>query len=177
VEASAEDAAAHGLSEGDLVEVATPRGSVRGRLRVSGIRPGILFLPFHYGYWDSPGGFEPSDADHARAANETTITDWDPVSKQPLFKTCAARIRLIASGDGRPAPAPTTAASAPVEAGLVPATVGGVETHATQSLGGATRYSAPPAPDVSPAATTAPTGSTASRDNEPTDDGRETDRS
>ena len=157
VEASAQDAAAYGVTEGDLVEVATPRGLVRARLRISGIRPGVLFLPFHYGYWDSPGGFEPVDADHARAANETTITDWDPVSKQPLFKTCAARLRLIAAGDGRPAPAPTTTASAPVEPDRVPATVGGAEAHAAQSHGGATSHSAP--------------------SSEPNDGGWETDRS
>ncbi len=35
-----------GAREGDLLEVSTPRGSVRARLRVSGIRDGVLFLPF-----------------------------------------------------------------------------------------------------------------------------------
>jgi anaerobic selenocysteine-containing dehydrogenase len=111
VEASPADAAALGLAEGDLVEVATPRGAVRGRLRVSGIRQGMLFVPFHYGYWDTPLGHRP--AEHGgRAANETTITDWDPVSKQPLFKTAAARLTLVERGDGRPAPAPTVTASA-----------------------------------------------------------------
>jgi anaerobic selenocysteine-containing dehydrogenase len=115
VEASPADAAALGLAEGDLVEVATPRGAVRGRLRVSGIRQGMLFVPFHYGYWDTPLGHRP--AEHGgRAANETTITDWDPVSKQPLFKTAAARLTLVERGDGRPAPAPTVTASAPAPA-------------------------------------------------------------
>jgi anaerobic selenocysteine-containing dehydrogenase len=115
VEASPADAAALGLAEGDLVEVATPRGAVRGRLRVSGIRQGMLFVPFHYGYWDTPLGHRP--AEHGgRAANETTITDWDPVSKQPLFKTAAARLTRVERGDGRPAPAPTVTASAPAPA-------------------------------------------------------------
>ena len=36
---------------------------------------GTVFVPFHYGYWDRPGD------EHHRAANETTITDWDPVSR------------------------------------------------------------------------------------------------
>ncbi|WP_431926435.1 molybdopterin oxidoreductase family protein [Amycolatopsis tucumanensis] len=88
VEMSEQDAKAHDLSEGDLAEITTPRGAVRARVRVSGIRDGVLFLPFHYGYWDAD---DPSG--RHRAANELTITDWDPVSKQPLFKTAAAAIR------------------------------------------------------------------------------------
>jgi anaerobic selenocysteine-containing dehydrogenase len=90
VEASAGDAAAHGWSEGDLLRVDTPRGTVQARLRVRGVRRGVLFLPFHYCYWDA------DEADgHTRAANELTLTDWDPVSKQPLFKTAAARAEVV----------------------------------------------------------------------------------
>jgi anaerobic selenocysteine-containing dehydrogenase len=123
VEMSASDAADRGWGEGDLLEVTTPRGRVTARLRVSGIRPGVLFLPFHYGYWDTPGGSEP-DGGPGRAANELTPTDWDPVSKQPIFKTAAAQVALVERGDGRPAPAPTTAGSRPVTDG-VPPTRGG----------------------------------------------------
>ena len=40
------------------------------------------------------------------AANELTPTDWDPASKQPIFKTAAARIARVADRDttscGRP---------------------------------------------------------------------------
>lgn len=122
VEMSVADAEVLGAGEGDLLEVSTPRGSVQARVRVSGIRDGVLFLPFHYGYWDTPDGDRP-DGD-GRAANELTITDWDPVSKQPLFKTAAAAVRIIAAGDGRPSPAPTTTGSAPA-AGSPPATRGG----------------------------------------------------
>jgi anaerobic selenocysteine-containing dehydrogenase len=114
VECSAGDARRLGLAEGDVAEVATPRGAVRARVRVSGIREGVVFLPFHYGYWDtstSTGTGEP------RAANELTITDWDPVSKQPLFKTAAARLTRVGSGQG-PAPAPTVGASRPVGDGV-----------------------------------------------------------
>jgi len=46
-----------------------------------------VFIPFHYGYWDTA-----PDAGHTRAANELTLTTWDPVSKQPLFKVAAVRI-------------------------------------------------------------------------------------
>lgn len=122
VEVSRADAEALELSEGDLAEVASPRGTVRARVRVSGTRPGVLFLPFHYGYWDVPGGADGAGAH--RAANEATITDWDPASKQPLFKTCAARIRLVERGDGSPAPAPGNTASAPVITGAGPRTGG-----------------------------------------------------
>jgi anaerobic selenocysteine-containing dehydrogenase len=53
-----------------------------------------VFVPFHYGYWDTTGA-APADGDPGRAANELTITDWDPVSKQPLFKTSAARVEKV----------------------------------------------------------------------------------
>jgi anaerobic selenocysteine-containing dehydrogenase len=110
VEMSAHDAATYGIAEGDLAEVETPRGSVSAQVRIGGIRDGVLFLPFHYGYWDTDGGHEPDGA--GRAANELTITDWDAASKQPVFKTAAARISRVRGGDG-PSPAPTNTASAP----------------------------------------------------------------
>jgi anaerobic selenocysteine-containing dehydrogenase len=112
VEASAGDAERHGWSEGDLLRVTTPRGHVTARLRVSGIRDGVLFLPFHYGYWDTAAGHEPGD--EGRAANELTLTDWDPASKQPIFKTAAASVTRVETSDGTPSPAPTTTASCPV---------------------------------------------------------------
>jgi anaerobic selenocysteine-containing dehydrogenase len=132
VEMAPSDAADRGFGEGDLLEISTPRGRVTARLRISGIRPGALFLPFHYGYWDTPGEREPADGE-GRAANELTITDWDPVSKQPLFKTAAAAVRRLAAADGVPAPAPTTTASAPV-AGSPPATTGGADAEAGELL-------------------------------------------
>ncbi|MFE9438874.1 molybdopterin oxidoreductase family protein [Streptomyces sp. NPDC006602] len=95
-ELSPTEAAHQGLSDGDLVQVSTPRGAVRARLRTTGIRDGVVFLPFHYGYWDTPAGHRPPDEGAGRAANEGTVTDWDPVSKQPLFKTAAARVTLVA---------------------------------------------------------------------------------
>jgi anaerobic selenocysteine-containing dehydrogenase len=97
VEISTVDAGEAGIEAGDLVEIATPRGRVEARARIDGIRPGVLFLPFHYGYWDQDGGHEPK-GDRGRAANELTRTEWDPVSKQPLFKTAAARIRRLEGG-------------------------------------------------------------------------------
>ncbi|WP_127126761.1 molybdopterin oxidoreductase family protein [Georgenia sp. SYP-B2076] len=130
VEVSPRDAADHDLAEGDLAEVTTPRGSVRARVRVSGVRDGVLFLPFHYGYWDTGGGHEPDGP--GRAANELTLTDWDAASKQPIFKTAAARLARVAGGTG-PAPAPTTTASAPVGTDLPP-TRGGATGRADERL-------------------------------------------
>jgi anaerobic selenocysteine-containing dehydrogenase len=128
VEMALSDATDRGFGEGDLLEVSTPRGRVEARLRISGIRPGVVFLPFHYGYWDA------DDGEH-RAANELTVTDWDPVSKQPIFKTAAAAVRRLAEGDGTPSPAPTTTASAPV-AGSPPPTTGGAAAQAGELVGG-----------------------------------------
>jgi hypothetical protein len=51
-----------------------------------------VFVPFHYGYWDTADGVGPGDGP-GRAANELTLTAWDPVSKQPLFKVAAVRVR------------------------------------------------------------------------------------
>ncbi|MBP2335520.1 anaerobic selenocysteine-containing dehydrogenase [Saccharothrix coeruleofusca] len=114
VELSAADAAALGVAEGDLVRVESPRGRVEAPARVGRGRDGVVFLPFHYGYWDTEGD------QHARAANELTPTEWDPVSKQPLFKISAVRVTRLAGATG-PAPAPTTTASAPQDSvGVVP---------------------------------------------------------
>jgi anaerobic selenocysteine-containing dehydrogenase len=118
VELAEQDARDRDIHEGDLLEVTTRRGSVTARARITGLRSGVIFVPFHYGYWDSAG-----NAGHARAANELTPTAWDPASKQPIFKSGAARIRRI-GGVRIPAPAPTTTASAPV-GNDVPATTGG----------------------------------------------------
>src|SRR5215216_3903280 len=93
-ELSPADAEHLGIEEGDIVEVASPRASIQARARISDILEGVVFVPFHYGYWDQPEG----DAlnGRGRAANELTLTDWDPVSKQPIYKTAAARVTRIA---------------------------------------------------------------------------------
>jgi hypothetical protein len=106
---------------------------VEARLRISGVRRGVLFVPFHYGYWDTGHPDGPGSDGPGRAANELTLTDWDPVSKQPLFKTAAARAVVVEKSDGTPAPAPTTAASRPVSG--VPETVGGEAAMADEDLG------------------------------------------
>jgi ferredoxin-nitrate reductase len=77
VELHESDAAALGISEGEVVRVESPRGAIEAPARLCGIRPGTVFVPFHY-------------ADEA--ANELTRTGWDPVSKQPMFKLAAVRV-------------------------------------------------------------------------------------
>ena len=77
VELAPSDAEDLGIDEGDLVRVESRRGAVEVTTRCIGNRPGTVFLPFHYG-------------GSGTAANELTLTSWDPVSKQPQFKSGAA---------------------------------------------------------------------------------------
>ncbi|EAW21029.1 molybdopterin oxidoreductase family protein [Aspergillus fischeri NRRL 181] len=85
VQISVEDAEALHVTEGEMVVVRSRRGSVELPVRIGGINEGHVFIPFHFGYWDATDG-------RARAANELTIEQWDPVSKQPMFKSGAVRI-------------------------------------------------------------------------------------
>jgi ferredoxin-nitrate reductase len=87
VQINADDAARLGIADGDMVEVESRRGKVRAPARVGDIIAGHLFIPFHYGYWDGD--------DRPRAANELTLPEWDPVSKQPHFKYAAARVGKV----------------------------------------------------------------------------------
>lgn len=90
VQISETDAAGLGIAVGDLVEIESRRGKVTEPARIGNIEPGLVFIPFHYGYWDDPG--------RTRAVNELTLTEWDPVSKQPHFKYSAVRIRKAGVG-------------------------------------------------------------------------------
>jgi anaerobic selenocysteine-containing dehydrogenase len=130
VELSPADAESLGVEEGDMVRVESPRGQLEAKARISGIREGVVFAPFHYGYFDSDGL-----NGHARAANELTITEWDPASKQPLYKAGAVRVTKIADAGGTPAPAPTNTASAPASDDQLPETAGGRDAEVEESLG------------------------------------------
>lgn len=90
VEMSVKDADAFGISEADVVEVSSVRGAIHAAARIGGIREGVLFVSFHYGYWDAVDRNQ-----HDQAANELTITDWDSASKQPIFKLAAVQIRRV----------------------------------------------------------------------------------
>jgi len=79
VELAPSDAAGLEITDGDLVRVESGRGAGEVTARCTGTRQGTLFLPFHYG-------------GEGTAANALTPTSWDPVSKQPDFKSGAARV-------------------------------------------------------------------------------------
>jgi anaerobic selenocysteine-containing dehydrogenase len=111
VELSPADAAQHQIVEGDLVRVESPRGAIEVRARIGPVMPGAVFAPFHYGSWDL-ATLEPGD--QYRQANELTMTVWDPVSKQPCFKSAACRISKVGDAD-RTGPVRTTGAGAPAD--------------------------------------------------------------
>jgi anaerobic selenocysteine-containing dehydrogenase len=90
VQISREDATKYGIADGDMIEVESRRGKVTEPARIGGIEPGMVFIPFHYGYWDND--------ERSRAANELTLSQWDPVSKQPHFKYSAVKIRKAGEG-------------------------------------------------------------------------------
>lgn len=99
VELHPDDARELGIADGDLIRVSSRRGDIEAPAVLRGHRPGVVFAPFHYGYFDQ------ADPDrHNRAANELTRTEWDPVSKQPIFKVTAVRVHKIADAavGGRP---------------------------------------------------------------------------
>ena len=128
VELSPADAARQGIGEGDIVRVESPRGAIEVRARVGQVMEGAVFAPFHYGSFDLDVLYPGSQQ---RQANELTMTVWDPVSKQPYFKTAACRISKVRDGNG-PSPAPTTAASAPAsDVAPIPGTRGGLPTSST----------------------------------------------
>ncbi len=111
-----------------MVRLESPRGQLEAKARISGIKEGVVFAPFHYGYFDEPNG-------HHRAANELTITEWDPASKQPLYKVGSVRVTKVADAGGTPAPAPTTTASAPASNGQVLETAGGRDAEVKETVG------------------------------------------
>jgi ferredoxin-nitrate reductase len=96
VELSAADAERKGIIDGDLVRVESAHGRIQARARITGITQGTIFAPFHYGYFDTTGA---APNGRPRAANELTITEWDPVSKQPNYKVCAVRVTKVADPD------------------------------------------------------------------------------
>lgn len=85
VELAPSDAADLDVTDGDLVRVESRRGAIEVAARCVGNREGTVFIPFHYG-------------DPETAANDLTPTSWDPVSKQPYFKSGAARVVVPTHG-------------------------------------------------------------------------------
>ncbi|UBV44343.1 nitrate reductase (plasmid) [Deinococcus taeanensis] len=96
VQLSPEDAQHYGIGQDDWVMIESRRGVVIERARIGNIEPGLVFIPWHYGSWDDPS--------RPRAANELTLTEWDPVSKQPHYKYAAVRISRYDARDALPGP-------------------------------------------------------------------------
>ncbi len=105
VEMARADAERLGIVDGELVEVRSRRGHVVVPAHLTGVEPGVVFIPFHYGDEGDESGTPPT------AANRLTMSGWDPVSKQPHFKYAAVSIRPVAPvGDRARAAGPTALA-------------------------------------------------------------------
>ncbi|MEV5440172.1 bifunctional nitrate reductase/sulfite reductase flavoprotein subunit alpha [Streptomyces sp. NPDC052682] len=88
VEVHPRDAAALGLAQGDLVEVASRRGrAVLPAVVTDRVRPGCCFAPFH---WNDLFG-------EYLSINAVTSDAVDPVSFQPEFKVCAVSLAKVAA--------------------------------------------------------------------------------
>lgn len=78
VEISRKDAAVHGLEDGAMATIASRRGAIQARVKVSPTAvEGTIFIPFHFA---------------AAAANKLTNAALDPISGIPEFKVCAVKI-------------------------------------------------------------------------------------
>jgi assimilatory nitrate reductase catalytic subunit len=83
VEINPADAQVLGLATGSWAIVESRRGSARARAFVTPTVPeGVLFLPMHHS-----------------ATNVLTLPSFDPESRQPAYKACAAQIRAARDGE------------------------------------------------------------------------------
>lgn len=88
VEIHPDDAHHYQLADGDCVTVESVRGQAAVQVKLSTkIRPGIVFMPFHWGDLFAPNV----------AANRLTNDVLDPISKEPEYKACAVRVLKAAS--------------------------------------------------------------------------------
>jgi formate dehydrogenase alpha subunit len=82
VEISAQDAREYGVEQGSLVNIASRRGRIQARIKISRKAvSGTVFIPFHYA---------------VAAANRLTHAALDPVSKIPEYKVCAVKLSKAA---------------------------------------------------------------------------------
>jgi anaerobic selenocysteine-containing dehydrogenase len=80
------DADALGLKDGDSIRVVSRRGYARSTLRLDdGIRPGTLFMSFHWGQLHDEQG----------CVNAVTHGEYDPISRQPELKFSAVRLEKV----------------------------------------------------------------------------------
>jgi formate dehydrogenase major subunit/formate dehydrogenase alpha subunit len=82
VEISPQDARKFELEEGVLVSIASRRGDIQARIKISRKAvDGTVFIPFHYA---------------AAAANRLTNAALDPISGIPEYKVCAVKLSKAA---------------------------------------------------------------------------------
>ena len=78
VEISHQDAGKYELEDGAVVDIASRRGTIQARIKVSTKAvSGTVFIPFHYA---------------AAAANRLTNGALDPISGIPEYKVCAVKL-------------------------------------------------------------------------------------
>lgn len=86
VAAHPDDARLLNLAEGDVVQLTSRRGAARTRLKLdSGILPGTLFMPFHWGQLHDENG----------CVNAVVQNEVDPISREPELKFSAVRLEKI----------------------------------------------------------------------------------
>jgi len=82
-----QDAAREGIVEGEVVELATRRGTIQARAVLTERSPkGTVFVPFHF---------------REAPANVLTNPALDPVAKIPEFKVCAVRLTKLGGAVAR----------------------------------------------------------------------------
>ena len=82
VEIAPQDAHRYDVVDGALVTIASRRGSIQARIKVSGKAvSGTIFIPFHYA---------------RAAANRLTNAALDPISGIPEYKVCAVKLSKAA---------------------------------------------------------------------------------
>jgi formate dehydrogenase alpha subunit len=82
VEISPQDALKYEVKDGDAVDIASRRGTIRAIIKVSKMAvTGTVFIPFHYA---------------TAAANRLTNAALDPISGIPEYKVCAVKINKAA---------------------------------------------------------------------------------
>lgn len=78
IEVNPEDAGTLGVGDDDMVKVASRRGELAVKVRVTDkVGKGLVFMPFHFA---------------ETAANALTNTALDPVAKIPEYKVCAVKV-------------------------------------------------------------------------------------
>ncbi|KAH8819369.1 putative periplasmic nitrate reductase [Xylogone sp. PMI_703] len=92
IQISERDAEELDIKDGEEVAISSRRGQIQLPVKVGQIAKGQVFIPFHFGYWDS-------EDERARAANKLTQEQWDPISKQPMFKSGAVKIEKLTADE------------------------------------------------------------------------------